>query len=157
VPAHDRPAGLSWEAAARACGYDPATVMEVEAPAGAEWTPYLGYFDLRMWQGSEARADLRAAEAERLAAAFTPFEQGFLRECLAGTVLAGRCETRVAAALAGAHGQAALTALPNPRSRETICHYLDGVAARQGRRLALRDGVAPQTPGSAEPPLAEGP
>jgi hypothetical protein len=156
VPAVAVPAGLSWSAAARRCGYDPAEVMDIEVPAGTEWTPYIGYFDLRMWQGSEARADMRAGQAARLAAALTPFQQGFYRECLGGSVFAGLCRQRVAEAMASrsAQAQAAFSVAPGLRSRETICHFLDGVVARRGRPLALREGLAP-VPG--EPPVAAGP
>jgi hypothetical protein len=155
VPAVVQPAGMSWSAAARRCGYDPREVMDIEVPAGAEWTPYLGYFDLRMWQGSEARADMRAEQAARLAGALTPFEQGFYRECLAASAFAPMCQRRVAEALTQAEAQTAISAMPAPRSRETICHFLDGVVARRGRPLALREGVAPVLP--AEPPVASGP
>jgi hypothetical protein len=141
VPLQDRPAGMSWEAAARRCGYDPRAVIDAEAAPGAEWTPFQGYFDLRMWQGSEARADMRAEQAARLTAVLTPFQMGFYRECMAGSAFAPLCERRVAAALAGAAPQTAISAAPGMRSRETICHFLDGVAARRGKPLALRDGV----------------
>ena len=157
VPAHVQPAGMSWSAAARRCGYDPAAVMEIEAAPGAEWTPYLGYFDLRMWQGSEARADMRAEQAARLAAVLTPFQQGFYRECLTGSAFAPMCERRVTEAMATAPPQAAFTAAPALRSRETICHFLDGVAARRGRPLALREGVTPALPGAEAAPVATGP
>jgi hypothetical protein len=155
VPAVAAPQGMSWSAAARRCGYDPAAVMDIEMPAGAEWTPYLGYFDLRMWQGSEARADMRAEQAARLAAALTPFQMGFYRECMTSSALAPMCERRVAEALAQAAPQAALSAAPGLRSKETICHFLDGVAARRGKPLAVREGVAPSLP--AEAPVATGP
>lgn len=69
VPAMAAPQGMSWTAAARRCGYDPRAVIDAEAAPGAEWTPFRGFFDLRVWQGSEARADMRAAEAPRLSAA----------------------------------------------------------------------------------------
>jgi hypothetical protein len=161
VPAVAQPAaGMSWSAAARRCGYDPREVMEIEVPAGAEWTPYLGYFDLRMWQGSEARADLRAGQATRLATALTPFQQGFYRECLAASAFAPMCQQRVAEALAQAptepRVQTAMSAAPAARSRETICHFLDGVVARRGRPLALREGVTPVLP-DGEAPVAAGP
>lgn len=156
VPAASAPAGMSWSAAARRCGYDPKEVMDIEAPPGAEWTPYLGYFDLRMWQGSEARADLRAEQAARLAAALTPFEQGFYRECLTSSAFAPLCQQKVAEAMAEARVEAAFSAVPAQRSRETICHFLDGVVARRGRPLALRDGVTPVLP-AGEAPVAAGP
>lgn len=156
VPAVAAPSGMSWSAAARRCGYDPKEIMDIEVPAGAAWTPYLGYFDLRMWQGSEARADLRAEQAARLAAVLTPFQQGFYRECLGNSVFAGMCQQRVAEAMAEAQVQAAYSAAPALRSRETICHFLDGVVARRGRPLAMREGVAPVLP-AGEAPVAAGP
>jgi hypothetical protein len=157
VPGHDRPAGLSWEAAARACGYEPAAVMDAEVAPGAAWSPVLGYFDLRMWQGSEARADMRAEQAARLAAALTPFQMGFYRQCMAGSAFAPLCQRRVAAALAEPAPQAAFSAMPAPRSRETICHFLDGVAARRGKPLAVRDGVLPLPGPQPAPETAVGP
>ena len=54
--------------------------------------------------------------------------------------------------------QAAMSDAPALRSRETICHFLDGVVARRGRPLALREGVAPVPPGTADTaPVAQGP
>lgn len=153
VPADARPAGPSWEAAARRCGYDPRTVVDAEAMPGADWTPYTGYFDLRMWQGSEARAELRADRAGRLARAMTPFQQGFYRECMMASVFAPLCQRQVSAMLADTAQattlQAASATAPELRSEETICHFLDGVAARRGLPLAIRAGVA--LPPAAEP------
>jgi hypothetical protein len=157
VPAVGAPQDLSWYAAARRCGYDPRAVIDSEAAPGAEWTPYRGYFDLRMWRGSEVRADVRAEQAGQLAKALTPFQQGFYRECLGSSVFAPLCERRVAEVLAQPPTHPAFSAEPAPRSLETICHYLDGVAARAGRPLALREGVAPPAlPGEAAP-VAQGP
>jgi hypothetical protein len=129
-------------------------VIDDEAPPGAEWTPFQGYFDLRMWQGSEARADMRAGQAAQLAAALTPFQQGFYRECMGSSAFAPLCERRVAAVLAETAPRTAMAAAPALRSKETICHFLDGVAARRGQPLALREGVAP---GAEAAPVATGP
>lgn len=152
LPETAPPAGMSWEAAARSCGYDPAAVMDAEVAPGAAWSPALGYFDLRMWQGSEARADLRAGRAERLARAMTPFQQRFYRDCMVASVFAPLCRRQVSAVLAdtaaagGAAAPKPAGGAPAPRNRETICHFLDGVAARRGLPLALREGLALPAP-----------
>ena len=135
---------MNIDGTAEDCGHDPARLLGADEllTAGPNWNPYTGYFDLIMWLGdefSDAVQDRRVAE---LGSRFSTFELTFLERCIRATAFAGLCSSSVETLLDGSrllHRDSLPDGRPDQRRRhQTICAYLDGIAARRSLPLAPR-------------------
>ncbi len=127
---------------AQDCGYDPEQLFGPDrAPAaGQNWTPYGGYFDLALWHGDEFRREVERRRIHALDDRFGAFAVTFLEQCIRASAFAGPCSGTVETGLdaAGLLDRHSLPdGRPDQRRRgQTICAYLDGIAARRSLPLA---------------------
>lgn len=143
-------ASMDFEGAIRDCGYrsedlfSEKDMADFPGPRGAwPWSPYAGYFALTLLRSSNWHMRLDALRAEWLQKQTSSFSAVFLRECMRQTLFARICENHTRSLLgkwASAHSGPADAAenLTMPGENRTICTYLDGLAARQGKALATR-------------------
>ena len=136
---------MDLDSAVRRCGYDPETLFQADHRIPRDhWTPYGGYFDLVMWEHAEFREKVEEARTQHLAERRSPFSLRFLDQCLRATLMAPLCGRSVAQTLESG-GLLSPNSSPTTRPRidqarqgRTVCIYLDGIAARNGRPLAAR-------------------
>jgi hypothetical protein len=126
------------------CGYDPDTVFPggIEALAGnGSYTDYLGYFALYRWRNANKDdAWIRSITAS-IGQRMTPYEAGFLRRCIEGTLFADLCmaEVREIGETVPRFDRKQKTGLlAEGHEDRVVCTFVDGVAARKGIRLSRR-------------------
>ncbi|HVJ01310.1 MAG TPA: hypothetical protein VM662_03955 [Sphingomonas sp.] len=133
----------------RDCGHDPDalfTKKDLERFPSRKpwkWTPHAGFFALWLARSSAWRIRLLDIRAAQLNESTSPFGALFLRECMRQTPFASSCQEytrKLLGKLAPAHSGPpdAGNALDTSGETGTICTYLDGVAARNGRPLSDR-------------------
>lgn len=127
----------------RLCGYDRAEILG-EFPRDKwrmEWTSYEAYHDLQRWFATAFSQSVEQARSEHLAQQLSGFELRFLNRCIANTALSAVCGYRVRKVLEQGNLYSKYTlpsSLPRPNEEgqvKTMCSFLDGIAARQGRKL----------------------
>lgn len=132
----------------RKCGYDPDALFTREDrdrdyPRNWQWTPARGYRFMggyHSWFRQIAVDDRRSSQ---LHGEISNFSGRFLLACMRGTVFAPLCAQRTGALLGkwksgDATATLAAGSLNEAGTAETLCTYLDGVAARRGLPLAKR-------------------
>lgn len=127
------------------CGYSRETLFDAKDDVisyfGTPWTPYAGYDALLGWKNRQSDADYIDVMAEYLSRRTSPFSAAFLRQCMSGTVFGHWCEQHVRSLI---NGEGSTIGAPperifqSPLRERTICTYLDGLAARNGKPLAKR-------------------
>ena len=134
---------MDLDGVARDCGYTEELYGRDLSPGlrDQRWTPATGYFDLMMWLDDEFSQEVKRRRAEQLRQHLTDYQLRFLDGCLRWTVFAGLCGGQVRHLLKQENllSQSSLNSpFPQPRRTQTICTYLDGIAARKGEPLARR-------------------
>jgi hypothetical protein len=145
----------SLDTTERDCGYDLDRLL-VDPPGmdGAEatrrnldpnweWWSHRSYNAVHSLRRSNYERLLDYFRGEHLIANSSRYETRFLLECMCGTVFAPICERRVHMLLGEWRSKylapaSARDQFRDPGLRETVCVFLDGVAARQGLPLAKR-------------------
>lgn len=139
----------------RDCGYDldrllvdPPDESAAEATrrildVNWEWWPRRSYNAVHWLRRSNREYLLTRLRGEHLVANSSPYERRFLLACMRGTLFAPLCERRVRTLLGEWRWQSIAPRsigdrLRDPGMRETVCVFLDGVAARRGLPLAKR-------------------
>lgn len=130
----------------RECGYDEKRLFasDDEIAQRQRWTPRTGYFDLTIWLGDEFRRETEKRRAEQLGRHLSSYELAFLDKCLRQTAFASICGGKVRNILKDGDllSQHSLPYnqpdVDQSRRTQTICTYLDGIAARSGQALAQR-------------------
>lgn len=133
---------LDEAAVARDCGYDERVFgNDLSLARGQKWTPYTGYFDMTIWLTDEFRDEVQRRRSDWLATHFSAFGLTFLDRCLRQTVLAPLCGWDVRHALERGNlldRNSLPSPFDQPRRTQSICTYLDGIAAQRGQPLARR-------------------
>jgi hypothetical protein len=138
-----RMAQMDFDRVARDCGYTEELYGRDLTPRleDQRWTPAAGYLDLTGWLDDEFFQEAKRRRAGQLRQNFTDYELKFLDGCMRKTVFANLCGEQVRRILREGNllSPSSLNSpFPQPRRIETICTYLDGIAARKKQPLARR-------------------
>jgi len=133
---------LDEYAAAEDCGYDERVFGgDLSTAKSQKWTPFTGYFDLTVWLADEFRDEVQRRRSEWLGGHFSSFGLTFLDRCLRQTIVAPICGWNVRQVLEHGRlldGSSLPSPFDQPRRTQSICTYLDGIAAQRGLLLAHR-------------------
>jgi hypothetical protein len=109
---------------------------------GTRWSPYTGYFLLENgWRSREFYLVVERRRLDYLQRRTSPFSAVFLDECIRRTIFRDVCGGRVGALLDAGHVRSSRESsrpIDATRQTNTICTYLDGLAARNGVPLPKR-------------------
>jgi hypothetical protein len=123
------------------CGYKADAIFPggILALNRQTYTDYEGYFVLDKWRNeSRDKAWIRAITLQ-IDQRLSPFEAGFLRRCIQGTLFAKLCMDRVSGFgdTTPRFDRKEKTGVPGDGNEDrVVCTFVDGVAARKGIPLA---------------------
>jgi hypothetical protein len=147
------PLSLTNDTMAKDCGYQSDQLFSASDKLvdGPRWTPSTGYFDLTLWVSNEFAQEVKRGRVEQLKHNLSDYSLRFLDHCIRETAFASVCANRAWQAF-GEGGHASLYTMPTGQLRpdqrrrfNTVCTYLDGLAARRGIMLSnvVRSGRWP--------------
>jgi hypothetical protein len=130
----------------RQCGYDSIAMLGDIALYRKQkgWSPSDGYDDLSAWGSYKFAHIVEKARTAQLENSLGGFELRFLDRCIANSAFSKVCGFRVRKVLeqSDLYSKYSLpSSLPRPDEsgqENTMCAFLDGIAARNGQRLGIK-------------------
>lgn len=130
----------------RQCGYDRSDILGDIAlyRNKKDWNPYDGYFDLSAWVSDKFYRGVENARTQQLENRLSGFELKFLDRCIANSAFSRVCGLTVRNVLEQSnlyskYSLPSSSPRPDQSGREnTMCAFLDGIAARNGQRLGIK-------------------
>lgn len=130
----------------RQCSYDSSAILGDFALSRKKkgWTPYGGYFDLSAWVSDKFYQGVAKARTDQLEKSLSGFELRFLDRCIANSAFSKVCGFRVRKVLKQSdlyskYSLPSSSPRPDQSGRiNTMCAFLDGIAARKGQRLGIK-------------------